>query len=92
MEAGLGVAVVTARTAHLFPSRVRLKSLSVAPKPLCIAAGYREARADDKALDAQHHVPVPLRSAVVTRFLATTRTLTPTGPFAASRGSLIHVT
>ena len=50
MEAGLGVAVVTARTAHLFPSRVRLKSLSVAPKPLCIAAGYREARADDKAL------------------------------------------
>ena len=43
-------------------------------------------------LVSQHHVPVPLRSTVVTRFPATTRTLTPTGPFAASRGSLIHVT
>jgi hypothetical protein len=32
------------------------------------------------------------RQAVVTRFPATTRTLTPTGPFATSRGSLIHVT
>ena len=41
---------------------------------------------------SQHHVPVPLRSTVVTRFHATTGTLTPTGPFAASRGSLIHVT
>ena len=41
---------------------------------------------------SQHHVPVPLRSTVVTRFFATTRTLTPTGPFATSRGSLIHVT
>jgi len=40
----------------------------------------------------QHHVPVPLRSTVVTRFGATTRTLTPTGPFTTGRGSLIHVT
>jgi hypothetical protein len=39
-----------------------------------------------------HHVPVPLRSTVVTRFFATTRTLTPTGPYATGRGSLIHVT
>ena len=39
-----------------------------------------------------HHVPTPLRSTVITRFFATTRALTPTGPFAASRGSLIHVT
>ena len=42
--------------------------------------------------NSQHHVPVPLRSTVVTRFHATTRTLTPTGPFATGRGSLIHVT
>ena len=28
-----------------------------------------------------HHVPTPLRSTVVTRFFATTRALTPTGPF-----------
>ena len=41
---------------------------------------------------SQHHVPVPLRSTVVTRFFATTRTLTPAGPFATDRGSLIHVT
>ena len=38
-----------------------------------------------------HHVPTPLRSTVVTRFLATTRALTPTDPFTTSRGSLIHV-
>ena len=43
-------------------------------------------------LGSQHHVPALLRSTVVTRFLATTRALTPTGPSAASRGSLIHVT
>ena len=40
-----------------------------------------------------HHVPTSLRSTVVTRFFATTDTLTPAGPFlAARRGSLIHVT
>jgi hypothetical protein len=39
-----------------------------------------------------HHAPVPLGSTVVTRFGATTRTLTPTGPFATGRGSRIHVT
>ena len=41
---------------------------------------------------AQHHVPVPLGSTVITRFFATTRTLTPTGPLATGRGSLIYVT
>jgi len=41
---------------------------------------------------AQHHVPTPLRSTVITRFFATTRALTPAGPFATDRGSLIHVT
>jgi hypothetical protein len=40
----------------------------------------------------QHHVPAPLRSTVVTRFFAATRALTPVGPFATDRGSLIHVT
>ena len=40
----------------------------------------------------QHHVPALLRSTVVTRFFATTRALTPVGPFATDRGSLIHVT
>jgi hypothetical protein len=39
-----------------------------------------------------HHIPTSLRSTVVTRFLATTDALTPTGPgLAACRGSLIHV-
>ena len=39
---------------------------------------------------AQDHVPAPLGSTVVTRFIATTRALTPTGPFATGRGSLIY--
>ena len=50
VEAGLGVAIVSARTAHLFPTRVRLKNLTAAPAPLCIVAGYRADRADDKPL------------------------------------------
>ncbi len=50
VASGLGVAIVTARTGHLFPSRVRLKVLTAAPKPLCVAAGYRADRADDKPL------------------------------------------
>ena len=50
VQSGLGVAVVTTRTAHLFPSRAQFKTLSAAPKPLCIAAGYRVSRADDKPL------------------------------------------
>jgi hypothetical protein len=47
---GLGVALVTTRTARLFPGRARLISLATPPKPLCIAAGYRVTRADDKPL------------------------------------------
>ena len=50
VQSGLGVAVVTTRTAHLFPSRAQFKTLSAAPKPLCIAAGYQMTRADDKPL------------------------------------------
>ena len=42
---------------------------------------------------SRHHVPTPLRSTIITRFFATTRALTPAGPFlAACPGSLIHVT
>ena len=40
----------------------------------------------------QHHAPAPLGSTIITRLSATTGALTPTGPFAAGRGSLIHVT
>lgn len=41
VESGLGVALVPARMANLFPTRVRMKTLIDAPKPLNIAAGYR---------------------------------------------------
>lgn len=41
VESGLGVALVTTGTARLAPKRVRLKPLTVAPEPLCIAAGQR---------------------------------------------------
>jgi DNA-binding transcriptional LysR family regulator len=50
VESGLGIAIVTTRTARLVPERVRLKSLSAAPKPLCIAAGHRASRAAEKPL------------------------------------------
>lgn len=50
VESGLGVALVTSRTAHLFPSRAQLKTLATPPPPLCIAAAYRVNRADDKPL------------------------------------------
>ena len=50
VESGLGVAMVTTRTARLVPERVRLKTLSAAPEPLCIAVGHRADRADDKPL------------------------------------------
>ena len=50
VESGLGVAIVTARTARLVPERVRLKRLSAAPEPLCIAVGHRANRADDQPL------------------------------------------
>jgi len=50
VESGLGVAVVTTRTADRVPKRVQLTTLASAPDPLCIAAGYRANRADDKPL------------------------------------------
>lgn len=50
VESGLGVAVVTARTAQLFRSRAQFKILWPGPKPLCIAAGYRTDRGDHKPL------------------------------------------
>ncbi|MFI5357556.1 MAG: LysR family transcriptional regulator [Opitutales bacterium] len=50
VESGLGVALVAARMANLFPRRVRMKVLTVPPQPLCIAAGCRSDRSDDKAL------------------------------------------
>lgn len=50
VESGLGVAVVTFRAARHVPERVRLKKLSAAPEPLCIAVGHRAERAEDKPL------------------------------------------
>lgn len=50
VESGLGVALLTSRTAHRLPKRVRLKKLSAAPDPVCIAVGCRDTRADDKPL------------------------------------------
>ena len=49
-ESGLGVAVVTTQTADRMPKRVQLKKLSAAPEPLCVAAGHRANRGDDKPL------------------------------------------
>jgi DNA-binding transcriptional LysR family regulator len=50
VESGLGVGLVTTRSLRLVPERVRLKKLSDGPEPLCIAAGYRAERANDKPL------------------------------------------
>jgi len=50
VESGLGVALLTSRTAHRVPERVRLKNLSAAPEPVCIAVGHRDDRTDDKPL------------------------------------------
>jgi len=50
VESGLGVALLTSRTAHRVPERVRLKKLSAAPEPVCIAVGQRDNRVDDKPL------------------------------------------
>ena len=50
VESGLGIALVATRMGHLVPERVRLKTLSPAPPPLCIAAGYRADRTEDKPL------------------------------------------
>ena len=50
VESGLGVALVTTQMARLFPKRVELITLSSAPEPVCIAAGHRANRAEDKPL------------------------------------------
>ncbi len=44
------MALVAVRKARRVPDRVRLKKLSAAPEPLCIAAGYRANRANDQPL------------------------------------------
>ena len=85
------------RPAHLFRRRSTVES-ATNPKPGFPArpgakpCGTTQTLLRCGSIVPQHHVPVLLRSTVLTRFPATTRTLTPTGPFAASRGSLIHVT
>jgi LysR family transcriptional regulator, benzoate and cis,cis-muconate-responsive activator of ben and cat genes len=50
VASGLGIALVTTREVRLLPKRVRLKVLSGAPGPLCIAAGHRASRAAEKPL------------------------------------------
>ncbi len=51
VEAGLGVALTTTRSAHHFPRRVQLKPLSPQPKPVCVAAGIRADRQGNKPLE-----------------------------------------
>ena len=85
------------RPAHLFHRRSTVKS-ALNPKPGFPAHPGAKPCGTTRTLlrwslhGSQHHVPAPLRSTVVTRFFAPTRALTPVGPFAADRGSLIHVT
>ncbi len=50
VEAGLGIALVATSAARLVPKRVRMKDLSSAPKPLCIAVGHRASVAAAKPL------------------------------------------
>jgi DNA-binding transcriptional LysR family regulator len=50
VESGLGVAVVTTRTADRVPKRVQLTPLASAPDPLCIAAVHRRSKAENKPL------------------------------------------
>jgi len=50
VEAGLGVAIVTARTAQIFRSRALIKMLATEPSPLCVVAGYRSDLTDPKPL------------------------------------------
>jgi len=85
------------RSAHLFRRRPTVRSATnhqpgFPAHPGAQPCGTTRTLVSGGSVNSQHHVPIPLRSTVVTRFSATTRTLTPTGPFAASRGSLIHVT
>ena len=50
VEAGLGVAIITTRTAQLFRGRAQIKSLSAEPEPLCIVAGFRADQANPRPL------------------------------------------
>ena len=50
VESGLGVAVITIRTVPRVPERVRLKKLSAAPEPLCVAAAQRADKVGFKPL------------------------------------------
>jgi len=50
VESGQGVALVAHRKGRLVPRRVRLRPVSPAPEPLCIAVGHRSERKDDGAL------------------------------------------
>lgn len=50
VESGLGVALLTSRNTHRVPERVRLKKLSAAPEPVCIAVGHRDDRSNDQPL------------------------------------------
>jgi DNA-binding transcriptional LysR family regulator len=50
VEAGLGVALITSRTAYRLPKQVQLKQLSAPPAPVTFAVGRRDDRADDKPL------------------------------------------
>jgi DNA-binding transcriptional LysR family regulator len=52
VEAGLGVALTTTRSAHHFPRRVQLRPLSPPPRPVCVAAGIRGDRHSNKPLEA----------------------------------------
>jgi DNA-binding transcriptional LysR family regulator len=50
VASGLGVAFVAVRPGRLVPKQVRLKTLAPTPEPLCISAGYRTDRSQDKPL------------------------------------------
>jgi DNA-binding transcriptional LysR family regulator len=50
VESGLGVAVVSAQMARLFPNRARFVKLSPAPEPVTVVVGHRANPSDDKPL------------------------------------------
>jgi DNA-binding transcriptional LysR family regulator len=51
VEAGLGVALTTTRSAHQFPRRVQFRPISPQPKSVCIAAGIRADRQVNRPLE-----------------------------------------
>ena len=85
------------RPAHLILRRSTVESPSdlqpgVPEHPCAQPCGTTRTLVREDPARSRHHVPTPLGSTVVTRFIATTRALTPTGPLTTSRGSLIHLT